>query len=224
MKANLKLPARKGWFDPCGEWIGSGYDAEWNSALDEVSRLNQEQPSPAPELVEITQEHGHVVPRADGVKARCGGPAVCKVCQAEQDKTSTLMLLSMTREERDAARARVAELETDLADACASAQREELRANGYSHRLAELEKQVPDGYVQSLPLKDRQPCKPSEDRENGYTIPVYSRPFAVEDALCKLRAVLCDPVGNVVIEGSDGDREEVQRALGMLAAAPAQGE
>ena len=50
MKANLKLPARKGWFDPCGEWIGSGYDAEWNSALDEVSRLNQEQPSPAPEL------------------------------------------------------------------------------------------------------------------------------------------------------------------------------
>lgn len=28
--------------------------------------------------------HGHVVPRPDGVKARCGGPAFCKVCQQEQ--------------------------------------------------------------------------------------------------------------------------------------------
>lgn len=24
--------------------------------------------------------HGHVFPRPDGVKARCGGPAICKVC------------------------------------------------------------------------------------------------------------------------------------------------
>jgi len=47
MNTNLKLPARKGWFDPCGEWIGNGYDAEWNAALDEVARLNSEQPSPA---------------------------------------------------------------------------------------------------------------------------------------------------------------------------------
>lgn len=28
--------------------------------------------------------HGHVVPRPDGAKARCGGPAMCRVCQAEQ--------------------------------------------------------------------------------------------------------------------------------------------
>lgn len=28
--------------------------------------------------------HGHVVPRPDGVKARCGGPAMCHVCQAER--------------------------------------------------------------------------------------------------------------------------------------------
>lgn len=27
--------------------------------------------------------HGHVVPRPDGVKARCGGTAFCKVCKAE---------------------------------------------------------------------------------------------------------------------------------------------
>lgn len=27
--------------------------------------------------------HGHVVPRPDGVKARCGGPAICPVCARE---------------------------------------------------------------------------------------------------------------------------------------------
>ncbi|MGC6864817.1 hypothetical protein ACP0H8_12185 [Pseudomonas aeruginosa] len=56
MTTNLKLPARKGWFDPCGEWIGSGYDAEWNAALDEVARMNSVQPSPA--QVECIDCHG----------------------------------------------------------------------------------------------------------------------------------------------------------------------
>ncbi|PZX29452.1 hypothetical protein C7416_104457 [Cupriavidus phytorum] len=28
--------------------------------------------------------HGHVVPRPDGLKARCGGPGLCPVCQTEQ--------------------------------------------------------------------------------------------------------------------------------------------
>lgn len=86
--------------------------------------------------------------------------------------------------------------------------------------VAQAQHSVPEGWVQSLPLKDHQPCNPNEDRANGYTIPIYSRPVLVEEALRKLRAVLCDPIGNVVIDGSDGDREEVQRALGMLAAAP----
>lgn len=27
--------------------------------------------------------HGHVVPRPDGMRARCGGPALCPVCQRE---------------------------------------------------------------------------------------------------------------------------------------------
>ncbi|MFS4530700.1 hypothetical protein ACMFMQ_23540 [Pseudomonas aeruginosa] len=89
-----------------------------------------------------------------------------------------------------------------------------------SEDSAQAQHSVPEGWVQSLPLKDHQPCKPNEDRANGYTIPIYSRPVLVEEALRKLRAVLCDPIGNVVIDGSDGDREEVQRALGMLAAAP----
>ncbi|WP_269497735.1 hypothetical protein [Castellaniella sp. S9] len=28
--------------------------------------------------------HGHVKPRPDGVRARCGGPAICRVCQQEK--------------------------------------------------------------------------------------------------------------------------------------------
>lgn len=32
--------------------------------------------------------HGHVVERDDGVKARCGGPAVCKHCQLEKTATN----------------------------------------------------------------------------------------------------------------------------------------
>lgn len=28
--------------------------------------------------------HGHVRPRPDGAKARCGGPSLCKTCQKEQ--------------------------------------------------------------------------------------------------------------------------------------------
>ena len=28
--------------------------------------------------------HGHVVPRKDGIKARCGGPALCSKCAMEQ--------------------------------------------------------------------------------------------------------------------------------------------
>lgn len=27
--------------------------------------------------------HGHVIPRDDGVKSRCGGPAICKQCSVE---------------------------------------------------------------------------------------------------------------------------------------------
>ncbi|MFD9948779.1 DUF2829 domain-containing protein [Nonomuraea sp. NPDC059023] len=31
----------------------------------------------------MTGPHGHVVPRPDGNKARCGGPRMCRVCAAE---------------------------------------------------------------------------------------------------------------------------------------------
>lgn len=32
---------------------------------------------------ELNSGHGHVVPRPDGMKARCGGPALCPVCRKE---------------------------------------------------------------------------------------------------------------------------------------------
>lgn len=117
--------------------------------------------------------------------------------------------------ERDAALARVEQQERTIAG-----MNEAHAKLAGLYEAAQAQHSVPDGWVQSLPLKDHQPCKSNEDRANGYVIPIYSRPVPVEEALRKLRAVLCDPVGNVVIDGSDGDREEVQRALGILAAAP----
>lgn len=32
----------------------------------------------------LTAPHGHVVPRKDGAKARCGGPGLCQQCADEQ--------------------------------------------------------------------------------------------------------------------------------------------
>lgn len=31
----------------------------------------------------MTGGHGHVVPRKDGARARCGGPGICSVCNEE---------------------------------------------------------------------------------------------------------------------------------------------
>ncbi len=39
--------------------------------------------------------HGHVIPRADGAKARCGGPALCAVCRreaAQRDLNTAVMI------------------------------------------------------------------------------------------------------------------------------------
>lgn len=32
----------------------------------------------------MKQSHGHVVPRTDKIKVRCGGPALCPVCRLEK--------------------------------------------------------------------------------------------------------------------------------------------
>lgn len=42
----------------------------------------------------MNQGHGHVYPREDGVKARCGGPGLCSQCardQAEKAKADSDM-------------------------------------------------------------------------------------------------------------------------------------
>lgn len=38
--------------------------------------------------------HGHVRPNPSGVKARCGGPAVCPVCAYERDHVATVPWMS----------------------------------------------------------------------------------------------------------------------------------
>jgi hypothetical protein len=39
--------------------------------------------------------HGHVVPRADGFKAKCGGPALCAACAGElSDQTVRMNFLA----------------------------------------------------------------------------------------------------------------------------------
>lgn len=39
--------------------------------------------SPFENLAALAPHHGHVIPRLDGVKAKCGGPALCTECAAE---------------------------------------------------------------------------------------------------------------------------------------------
>jgi hypothetical protein len=38
---------------------------------------------PAPEGGALNVGHGHVRPRPDGMKARCGGPGICSQCSRE---------------------------------------------------------------------------------------------------------------------------------------------
>lgn len=37
----------------------------------------------------MTGGHGHVIPRPDGARARCGGPAICAVCAKELAQVKT---------------------------------------------------------------------------------------------------------------------------------------
>jgi hypothetical protein len=54
--------------------------ADYTGVRDDSDSVTQSsQPAAAP----INQGHGWVNPRPDGAKARCGGPAICHVCQAE---------------------------------------------------------------------------------------------------------------------------------------------
>lgn len=82
MNTKIVMPPRKGWFDPCGEWVGDGYDAEWNAALDEVLQLNATQPQPVDvgELVEVLRDVAWCIDSGPscqiGVAERCK----CAMC------------------------------------------------------------------------------------------------------------------------------------------------
>lgn len=41
--------------------------------------------------------HGHVFPRTDGVRARCGGPAFCRQCNADWQKAKAGLALRQTQ-------------------------------------------------------------------------------------------------------------------------------
>lgn len=62
-----------------------GLDTAYESAAAELSRLQAEvarlvdPERPRPDDV----GHGHVIPRPDGVRARCGGPRLCRECSRD---------------------------------------------------------------------------------------------------------------------------------------------
>ena len=82
--------------------------------------------------------HGHVTPRPDGAKARCGGPSICSVCAVE-------------KAQYDASKLRVADM---IAPAVSDAQ--ELadhiaKVTRYAEAVAGWQSTglVPDGVVES---------------------------------------------------------------------------
>lgn len=78
------------WYEAC--FIG-GDELSRDQAImlmDAIRLLDGAAPEPSAATVERGIEwyrqhgHGHVTPRDDGARARCGGPSICKVCSLEQ--------------------------------------------------------------------------------------------------------------------------------------------
>jgi hypothetical protein len=47
----------------------------------------------------VNSGHGHVRPRPDGVKARCGGPGICPECSKEAASKDAIRVKVFTRPE-----------------------------------------------------------------------------------------------------------------------------
>lgn len=90
-------------------------------------------------------------------------------------------------------------------------------------KIAELEKREPVAFVQSLPVRGRQPCKPKSDRENGYTLPLYDAPVAQAQHGVPEGWMLV-PVEQLLNMMSDKDHDTrimaERQLLAVLAAAP----
>lgn len=64
-------------------WARGAWNTSPSDALDEMLKARQDaRPAQVPVATDNTG-HGHVRPRSDGVKARCGGPGICSECSAE---------------------------------------------------------------------------------------------------------------------------------------------
>lgn len=46
-------------------------------------------------MASLNSGHGHVWPRPDGFKARCGGPTLCPQCRADQTKVLIIQISAM---------------------------------------------------------------------------------------------------------------------------------
>lgn len=55
---------------------------------------------PFEQLPPTNEGHGHVRPRADGVKMRCGGPAICVECAQEFSRSQMNRVPAKSRIER----------------------------------------------------------------------------------------------------------------------------
>ena len=62
-------------------------DSDHHSIRDVLAILNDLENAKAPKVerpVYANVGHGHVYPRPDGMKARCGGPGICYQCSREK--------------------------------------------------------------------------------------------------------------------------------------------
>lgn len=68
-------------------WIESHADPVTGEGVIILVRQNDAlSPSIKVESAGANKGHGHIVPRADGVKARCGGPGICTACTLEKEE------------------------------------------------------------------------------------------------------------------------------------------
>ncbi|UIS65432.1 hypothetical protein [Acidovorax phage AP1] len=63
---------------PAG-WVGAYHKAP----LEYLLAARAKEAKPAPPEPQGNTGHGHVFPRPDGVKARCGGPGICNQCSID---------------------------------------------------------------------------------------------------------------------------------------------
>lgn len=86
------------------------------------------------------RSHGHITPNADGSKARCGGPALCRVCRDEQIGASQSLPRSSLRVPMPAVKQPVPTREGYTERIAALRQAlEQIRAHAYAMTTSQIE-------------------------------------------------------------------------------------